>query len=423
MRSLLANFKRPGRSLGSSLLLLLLLIPLTSLPCSASTRQQFQDVANLLEKNQFIPAIDLLHDLEASLLDPTQVKPLLAVAYLGRGYQLLAYGDFPAARKAFFEGRQYNEDDIRLWQGEAMSWFKEGRYAEAASLLDQALGIWSESSDLYALLGQAFYAGGRMAEAVDALARSYELGGRDDTAALLAKVQREWQVEQEMGQEVRGHFQLSSVDGGQAATLSLAILETLEDAYTELGSTLAYYPDVRVPVLLYSRRDFSAVTHSPDWAGASYDGKIRLPLGGLHHMTDQLAAMLYHEYAHVLVHFMTNQHAPVWLNEGLAEEAGRRMYAATLVNLQAAKNAGQLIAWSDLDGSFAALAVNQVPLAYEQSFSIVHFIIDRYGWHKMEDLLIRLGKGQPWQAAFADVYRDYGLDWSAIVKEWQTSLN
>ena len=94
-------------------------------------------------------------------------------------------------------------------------------------------------------------------------------------------MRREWQLEQQMGQEVRGHFQLSFVDGGQAAGLATAILETLEDAYAELGSELAYYPDVRVPVLLYSHKDFAAVTNSPDWAGAVYDGKIRLPLGGM----------------------------------------------------------------------------------------------------------------------------------------------
>ena len=408
-------------SLCSSLTLILILL-VTSPTSAASTNQQAQEAINLLNKKEYVQALELLHDLETSVLNPDQVSHLLAVAYLGRGYQLLSASDFFAAREAFIEGRRYSEDDIRLWQGEAMTWFKQGQYADAASLLDQALGIAPQNADLYYLLGRAYYADGRMAEALDALTKSRELGGDTDVANLLEKVRREWLLEQEMGQEVRGHFQLSFIDGEQASDLAPAILETLEDAYTELGSALNYYPDVRVPVLLYTRRDFSSVTSSPDWAGAVYDGKIRLPLGGMQQMTDPLAALLYHEYSHVLVRFLTNRQTPVWLNEGLAELAGRRIYSPPLAHLHAAIEAGQLISWDDLTGSIAGFSDSKARLAYEQSYSLVYFMVDSFGWHKMTELLERLGKRQAWQSAIAAVYQDYGLDWPAILAEWQASL-
>ncbi len=110
------------------------------------------------------------------------------------------------------------------------------------------------------MLGQAYYADGRMAEAVDALTKATSLGGGAEVDKLLQKVQREWQVEQDMGQESRGHFQLSFVDGEQGDELAPRVLETLEDAYAELGSQLAYFPNIKVPVLLYQKKDFSAVT-------------------------------------------------------------------------------------------------------------------------------------------------------------------
>ena len=402
------------------LLLAILIVPAVAV---ASPNQQVEEAVKLIEQNDYAHALDLLHELEASLLNPDQISNLFAFAYLGRGYQLLSSGDFSAARESFDEGRRYNEADVRFWQGAALTLFKQGQYAEAVSLLDQALGIAPGNADIYQLLGQAYYADGRMAEALDALTRSNELGGSPDVVELLEKVRREWQIEQEMGQEVRGHFQLSFVDGVQGETLATAILETLEDAYSELGSELAYYPDVRVPVLLYSRSDFSTVTKSPDWAGAVYDGKIRLPLGGLHHMTDQLAAMLYHEYMHVLVHFLGNRQIPVWLNEGLAELAGRRIYSSPLADLHKASEANQLIGWDDLAGPFAGLADEKVRLAYEQSHSLVHFMVDRFGWHKMTELLKRLARRQAWQTAITAVYHDYGLDWPAIRAEWQASLN
>lgn len=404
----------------------LLLVVITLITPSTSTaldNHQVEEALELLEQKEYVQALDLLHDLEASLPNPDQISNLLAFAYLSRGYQLLSTSDFSGARESFIEGRRYNGDDVRFWQGEAMTLFKQGSYAEAVSVLDQALGVASQNADLYHLLGQAYYADGRMAESLDALTRSTELGGDTAVAELLEKVRREWKIEQEMGHEVRGHFQLSFVDGDQGAALATAILETLEDAYTELGSDLAYYPDVKVPVLLYSRKDFSTLTNSPDWAGAVYDGKIRLPLGGMHHMTDQLAAMLYHEYMHVVVHFLANRHVPVWLNEGLAELAGRRIYSQSVIELYRASEENQLIGWDELAKPFTGFANNKARLAYEQSYSLVHFMVDQFGWHKMAELLERLGKRQAWQEAIADVYRDYGLDWSAILKEWQVNLN
>ena len=425
LSELIAPFLREWK--GLFILHFLLLVLLTSfivpVASAASTNQRIEAAIKLIEQKEYAQALELLHDLEASIPNPNQISNLLAFAYLGQGYQLLSSGDFSAARESFTDGRRYNEDDVRFWQGEAITLYKQGHYAEAVSSLDQALGIAPQNADVYHLLGQSYYADGRMAEALDSLTRSSELGGGADVADLLEKVRREWKIEQEMGQEVRGHFQLSFADGGQTATLATVILETLEDAYAELGSELAYYPDVRVPVLLYSRKDFSAVTNSPDWAGAVYDGKIRLPVGGMHHMIDQLAAVLYHEYMHVIVHYLTNRHVPVWLNEGLAELAGRRIYALPLEDLHRASEAKKFISWDVLSEPFTGLADNKVRLAYEQSYSLVHFMVDQFGWHKMTELLEKLGKRQDWQTAIADVYQDYGLDWPAIQSEWQANLS
>jgi hypothetical protein len=190
-----------------------------------------------------------------------------------------------------------------------------------------------------------------------------------------------------------------------------------------VGSDLAYYPDIRVPVLLYSHRDYADVTHSPDWAGAVYDGKIRLPLAGMRGMTKRFSSILYHEYMHVLVHFIAGSNVPVWLNEGLAELSGRRIDSTPLVDLNAALEIGQLLEWRDLEKSFTGLPDYHVPMAYEQSYSLVLFMVDSYGWHNMVELLESLGKQQEWQAAITAVYQEYGLDWPAILKEWQANLN
>ena len=50
-------------------------------------------------------------------------------------------------------------------------------------------------------------------------------------------------------------------------------------------------------------------------------------------------------------------------------------------------------------------------------------MVDSYGWHNMVELLESLGKQQEWQGAITAVYQEYGLDWPAILKEWQANLN
>ena len=389
---------------------------------AGTPQQNIRDALQLMEQKEFEQALTLLNEAESAVANRDELSSLISAAYLGRGYQLLANNEFAGAQEHFREGRRYDESRPGLWQGEAMSLYKQGQYDEAAALLSEAVGLAPGNVNLHTLLGRSYYAAGRMQESIDSLTRAVELGGGEEIVSLLAKVRREWQVEREMGREVRGHFQLSFVDGPQYADLAVDILNVLEDAYAELGSELAFYPNVSVPVLIYTKQDFVSITRSPDWAGGVYDGKIRIPIGGMHQMTDRLAAILYHEYAHVLLHFMTHRNIPVWLNEGLAELFGRRIFALPLEEFSAAREKGEMLAWDKLSGPFSKLPSEEVPLAYQQSFAMVSFMAERYGWHKITELLEELGKKKEWQKAIADVYEIYGLDWPSIRAEWQASI-
>ena len=120
------------------------------------------------------------------------------------------------------------------------------------------------------------------------------------------------------------------------------MLKALERAYNRVGTDLSYYPSVRVPVILYTKKDYRSLTASPEWSGGLYDGKIRLPIGGAAHMTPMLRGVLFHEYTHVVVRELTKGNCPSWLNEGLAEYSGRRLVGysnADIVKVAAAKRA------------------------------------------------------------------------------------
>jgi tetratricopeptide (TPR) repeat protein len=359
--------------------------------------------------------------LESSLANREDIASLMAVAYLGQGFQYLNSGELMAAREVFQTGQDYNEFDVRLWHGEAITWFRQGQFMEAASVLDRALGVESNNALTYRLLGQVYYAGGFMRESLDSLEKAKQLGDQE-SAVLLNKVRQDWEFERDMDQQTESHFNISFVGGGASELFANQVLEILEDAYIDLGSELAFYPDFSVPVLLYSRRDFVDVTRSPDWAGAVYDGKIRLPLAGLNEMTQEFKAILYHEYMHVLVHYMSNGRAPFWLNEGLAEVAGRRFHTKQLFDLKKEHLSEQMLDWGDLEKPFVRLSQETIPMAYEQSYSIVQYMVEHFGWHNISDLLLGLRLDPHWPDLVEATYSEYGMNWTAILSEWESSL-
>lgn len=372
----------------------------------------------LLNAGRISEAIAVLHDAESQALDRSQTAGLLGQAYLLLGLQQLTNGDEAAGRRSFTEAKHYLPDDLRPWQGTAMAWLHEGQPAAAVGELQEALAIGGDRPELLILLGQAHYAAGDLIQAEEAWLKASSLTETEEVAALLAKVRRERQAETAMRRDLAGRFTLAYAPGVSDA-LAAAVLETLQDAYNELGRDFGYYPDTDIPVLLYAREDFAAVTRSPEWAGAVYDGKIRVPLGGVRHMTAPLKALLYHEYTHVVVRFLGKGRAPVWLNEGLAEMAGRRNFEPP----QPKVPDGLRLDPAALEGSFRDLPNEQVPLAYAQSHARVRRLVELCGWPPLAELLQRLGTGEKWAAAIAEAFAPCGYDWPRLQVELDGELH
>lgn len=394
---------------GLTILIGLLLLPMLS---AADTEELLHKGTALLNAGQTSEAIAVLREAERQALDRTQATRLLGQAYLQLGRQQLETGDEPGAREAFAAAKGYLPDDPQPWRGAAIAWLHEGQPVAAVGEIEEALAIAGDRAELLTLLGQAHYAAGDLVQAEEAWQKAATFKATDELMTLLAKVRRERQAEAAMHRDLAGRFTLAYAPGVSAA-LANAVLEELQDAYSEVGRDLGYYPETDIPVLLYAREDFAAVTRSPEWAGAVYDGKIRVPLGGVQRMAAPLKALLYHEYTHVVVRFLGKGRVPVWLNEGLAETVGRRQFEPP----QPRTLAGSRLADGVLERSFAELPTEQVPLAYAQSHARVQRLVELCGWPPLGELLQRLGTGEPWVAAVAGAYAPCGYDWPRLQAE------
>lgn len=352
------------------------------------------------------------------LVDPQVCAPGLGEGYLGLGQAYLQKNRYGEAVEALRQGQEWRPDDRRfpLYLGYVL--YRSGDPGGAEAVLSPLLADPDPGPQVYLLLADIYYGQGRLEETLSILQAGLERSPQDTgLQERLAKVRRERQVEAGFTQVAGGHFAVAW-DGAQNQALGDRVLEILEDAYVELGGELDTYPDFRIQVLLYSGRQFRELTGAPHWAGGVFDGKIRLPVGGVEGDDPRLAASLFHEYSHALVYAISRNRAPTWLNEGLAELAGRRFYAPQPIPLTPAHR----LSWPALAGSFSRLPAAQVPAAYEQSFSLVRFLRDRYGAYRLKDLLLAFAAGLSEDAALHRVYGDLGLDARGVRQEWLTSL-
>ena len=302
------------------------------------------------------------------------VRKNLTAAYAALGRQQLDRKQFDAAAENFDEARKLASDnrDYGILRGIALYLGK--RYDEAAVELEQARQSGGDNIPLLLYLGLVYYDTGNLLEAIESWNRALILDpGNKFINGMVAKARRESAVEANMDREFSSMFVIS-YDEGTKSDLAEAVLDTLETAYNRVGSDFSYYPVARIPVILYTRKDYRSVAAVPEWSGGSYDGKVRLPIGGATEVTPVLRGVLFHEYTHVVVVEITKENCPTWLNEGLAEYEGRKEYSLPTSELEKAAKSDGFIPFANLGKSLSSLNPREAALAYQQSYSLVSFM-------------------------------------------------
>jgi tetratricopeptide (TPR) repeat protein len=291
--------------------------------------------------------------------------------------------------------------------------------ASAERELNRTIELNSKSSDAYALLGELYYRKDNFEKAVSFWEKAVELNPNSaPLRARLERIKKEHGTEKDFNRDVTSHF-LIKYEGNEKIEAGRIILRILEDAYGVVGRGLSYYPNQDIQVILYSNEQFQEVTDAPGWAGALYDGKIRIPIGGIERETPGLRRLLYHEYTHAAVRSITPR-VPTWLNEGLAQYfEGREIGAQQVALLKRVAQMGKLPQLVYLEGSFMGLGGNQAQYAYLYSLSAVRYLIDSCGLHRAKSVLDELGRGADTAAAISNgTTRSY----DEFERGWKRSL-
>ncbi|MDT8318181.1 MAG: peptidase MA family metallohydrolase [bacterium] len=307
--------------------------------------------------------------------------------YLNLGVERINLKKYEEALEAFEEGGMYirSKRDLAYYRG--LAYFLLKSYYEAESELIKIAYEGEGDFDALNLLGRVQYDRGDTDFAIDSWEQA--LGLRSDEHGLeemLAKARKEHSVEEEKELSYSGRF-LLLYDGKEDENIGRAIMDILADAYSDVGADLNYYPEEYISVIIYTKKEFDKVTSLPDWAGAVYDGKIRVPLGGLDLSSDRLKGVLYHEYTHAVIQSMTKGGCPKWLNEGLAVyEESRFVPIASHPDSKNSKGR-EISSFEDLGSLFSSSNSKEAKLAYDKSYQVVKRLIDDCGIYDLADIL------------------------------------
>jgi tetratricopeptide (TPR) repeat protein len=333
-----------------------------------------------------------------------QGQPMLtAAAYLEAGRLEMEHGNAEKAGSYFRQGLKFAPDSAALLEWYAACLLEQRRFPEAASQAQRATRVAPNSADAFRLLGTALYEQERVPDAVQAWQRAVKLRPDPDLRYLLAKAQREANVQENFREEESYHFSLRY--DGQRTSLGVqrALLSTLERQYQQLIRDLDFAPRENIVVVLYTRTAFFDVTQAPTWAGGLNDGKLRIPIEGVRDMSPELERVLKHELVHSFIRYMAGPECPAWLNEGLAqmlEPRNSEMYAPALAKVF---QAGHEAPMKALEGSFGRYSSKQAQIAYMQSLMITDYLRGTVGMSGLQRMLQRIAHGESGEAALRGV--------------------
>lgn len=133
-----------------------------------------------------------------------------------------------------------------------------------------------------------------------------------------------------------------------------------------------------------------------------------------------ISAITRHEISHIAVHRVSQGTAPRWLDEGLAIlHAGEEVIARVRTAASAALG-GQLLPLAELSRRFPS-PTHKAQLAYAQSVLFVRYLIEYHALRThLPRLLRELRRGQPFSAAFAEVF---GVSLAVAESDWHTRLD
>ena len=334
------------------------------------------------------------------------VRPEIA-AKMNEGNAALTVRDFETAALRFYDVMKAEPDAAGPRIGYAAAEMALGRDAMALPVVLDGLARDPASADLLEVLGVLRDREERVDDALASWREAFLLAPSDRLRERIVKAERELTAGRDYAYSAAAHFTLR-YDGALDQDLVAQLTDFLEDRFREITQTYRHSPSQSITVLLYPQQAFHDVTQVGSEIAGLYDGKIRVPMGGLKKLDPEAQRVLTHELTHAIVASKTRGNCPRWLQEGLAQMAEpRTLRRSDVVALRQSVRADSAATWPDQAFSYPA------------ALSFTRFLEDRRGFDLLVVLLGRLGDGETPDAALTGLY---SANLAELAANWAESL-
>ena len=305
----------------------------------------------------------------------------------------------PTAEGLYREALTYDPRFLPALISLSAAYLAEGKDIYARSQIQEALVAYPKDPVLHALLGEVFYSQEDLRSAISEWETSLSFRADPRVSARLEKARREFAVDRDFARSEAPHFTLRyEGEGAAASTLGNSIRDYLEEEYGELSSRYNFIPPAPFVVLLYPKQEFHDVTQMPSGIGGLFDGKIRIPIGGLSALTSEVRSVLLHELTHAFVFGKTRGNCPRWLQEGLAQLAeGKTLRPSEERQLAGEFAASEGGAWYP-------------GFTYPAALSFTRYLTDRFRFEALVDTLEKMGQGASAETALKEITREEFAD-------------
>jgi len=190
----------------------------------------------------------------------------------------------------------------------------------------------------------------------------------------------------------------------EAAVIGPYLESLLEESWRTLTAKYGFEPQAPILIEVFpNHEDFSVRTAGlPDigpLVGVCFGAVITLdsPRALKPPRSMNWQEIVWHEFAHVITLQMANNRIPRWLSEGISvweekngrPEWGRRQNLALVKAVQQ----GRILPVSKLNEGFSkAEAPTDLSFAYYQSYLVVEYIVERYGFQSLKQLVYQYRK-------------------------------
>ena len=202
--------------------------------------------------------------------------------------------------------------------------------------------------------------------------------------------------------------------------------DTLNSIYYDVTTLLNCDPNVKINVIFFLTDDY--YKENKDWSAASALGiTVRVPLATGYKSEEYVKGVLAHEFTHTIINLKTQNRAPIWVHEGLAQYQEFRTEFGSEENLRPDyvsiyendfKENGFFIPLDKIPAYMKSGDHKDVCRAYIASWLAIRCMGDLYSESSFDTLLTSLGKGNNIKQAVEDATGQSYNGFQEEMKQW-----